>query len=156
MEKNKNPEIMVMDARRFAELMCLAEIGASECGRQDVLNRLSRHIRHFNIPIAQGLKEDLKEKRKQYLEKRALIRKLISEHHGKDVFIKESDGCYKPAVLLGRGLLSKETVRVKSFVLGQSGAVTKMDVHVGHIATSKPAGFQFCVGGKWKNTYINF
>lgn len=156
MEKNHDPQIVVMDIARYQELMQLAEYGASDSGQLGKLKELLKHIRRFNTPIGTAFQEGIKEEQKKYLEVRSLIKELISKYQGKEVFVKQSRGCYKPAILIGRSLHSKELIQIETFRLGESDTLLRMDVRPNDIVTSIPSHFQLCVGGKWKNTYIDF
>lgn len=78
MDKNTDPNIVVMDATYFARLHSLARIGAAESGQSDVLKTCDRHIRKFNTARAEAFAKEQDEDREARYAARQRVRAILA------------------------------------------------------------------------------
>jgi phage-related protein len=148
MEKNTDAKIVVMDTEVFDYLLHLATAGKREIGGD--LDRVMKHIRKFNTPRAEQFAQERKDIRAQYVKERQELRSMLI-HCGKEVYLRETRGVYRPVKLLGKVVQwypgSDLLLRVKKKPL------STMDVHYQNIVLELPEKCRLITMGNLRGCY---
>jgi hypothetical protein len=153
MDKNSNPDVVVLGRAMYDTLVSLAGIGAYECGDDDGFKRVLTHAHKHNSVLAAERRAYIlrvqQEDREQRAEVRAFIRTGV-----RDVYIQSGSGLAVPATVLGRSRCkTRVDVRYKSAIrhVGQ----TRCDVPVKNIVTQLPEGWMEIAGGDLKGYFVS-
>lgn len=152
MDKNLNPNIVIMDRDQFRVLSQLAEIGHNESGAGD-MKALRKHIRHFNPHIAAAYEENRKRERQKLFDNIAKARALLRDKQGKEVFVRDGQDVYIPGILKGRGVENRYSVRVEYRSNIQQKTVVN-ELPIWNVAAAVPDGLAFVSEGYWAGNWM--
>jgi len=111
MEKNENPNIVVMDKDIYQKLLSAARIGAAEQNLD--LKPILKHVAKFNV-VQKRLNQLAREcNRTTFVELRDKVRDLLKRKQGKTVYYRQTENHYLLVTLVGPAPNSKIAVRVK-------------------------------------------
>lgn len=111
MEKNKNPNIVVMDKDMYQKLLNAARIGAAEQNLD--LRPIRKHVAKFNTAIAAHVAWSRQNNQLARQNTKEKVYDLVKRKQGQTLYHKQSETMYAPVTLLCRHPHSKYAVRVQ-------------------------------------------
>lgn len=148
MQKNNNPEIVVMDRRIADSLLHYARIGASEAGSD--IDSEERHIRKFNTAVSADHQAAINREREIFNEGKKAVQKLLSTHSGNPVYMKVAREVLAVVRLVGVVRGSKVHVRVHDLLTEKFE-----EVHIDELFAELPEGYRKHEIGRWKGRYVS-
>lgn len=155
MQKNEDPKIIVIDQEMFWRLVSLAEIGESECGEDGGVKVALKHVRKFNIPVAEKYyaKKEASRKKINELKKdtQIIFNKMIESED--EIFYKAEERYYPVrcvCISKNKTLIRVKFINVKPDFIGENA--DSYDVKASSLylkndlsGITKPAGFDYYI-----------
>lgn len=148
MQKNNDPEIVVMDRRIADTLVQYARIGASEAGTD--IESEERHIRKFNAAVSDDHQTAINRRRETFDEGKRAVQKLLSTHSGNPIYMKVAREVLGVVRLVGPVRGNKVHLRVHDLLTEKFE-----EVHVDEVFAELPEGYRKHEMGKWKGRYVS-
>lgn len=148
MERNTDPEIVVMDKGVADMLIHYARIGASEAG--SCTKELERHIRKFNVPVSEEHQAAIYRRRTEFRQDQQRVKDLIRTNGGKTVFMKVAAGVLAPVRLLSVVKGSKVHVRVHDPLIEKIE-----EVRIDEVFAELPPEYRIHQIGRWKGRFVH-
>lgn len=149
MERNNDPEIVVIERGIANTLMHYARIGAYEAGAD--IDDLERHVRKFNTPVSDAHQEEINRQRQQFRADRKAVTDLIRTNLGKTVFVKTAKYVLTPMRFLSRAGGSKTHVRVHDPLEEK----IHDSIPVSEVFAELPEGYRIHQMGRWKGSFVH-
>lgn len=148
MNRNTNPNIVVMDRKIADSLMHYARIGAAEAGSD--VEAECRHVRRFNAPVSEEHQRQLEQERTDLRAKQQRVKDLLRTHAGKQVWHLVYPLVYSPVKLLSVAKGNKTSVRIHDAVVERVSEYVDID----SVLAELPEGYRLHEMGQWKGRYV--
>lgn len=149
MERNKDPDVIIMDRRVYDTLLHYANIGISEAGG-DIDSELC-HIRKFNPVVSaehrKAIEDDRAKKKKACWDAKT----LLSTHCGEEVYLRHDSTLIAPVTLKGLGKDGHPWLTI----IQTYPRRLETQTHVSQLMAEVPEGYRLHRVGKYEGCYIH-
>lgn len=149
MERNKDPDVIIMDRRVYDTLIHYANIGVSEAGGD--LDSEKCHIRKFNPVVGAEHRKQLDDAKELDKKHRRLAVVLLNSHAGEKVFVQRDPTMIAEVELLRINQKDPTFVFVKDPITSRH----EQQVHIQRVMTELPEGYRLHRIGKYEGRYIH-